>query len=98
MGNGMSTHLKTALAYAISVVGLIIIGFGPMADWQAAARNGALIAATLLIFAVPTRRATAPHMKAAAWDECADYVEEWYPAPSADALKSHNPYRKPIHE
>jgi hypothetical protein len=54
----MSTQMKTALAYAISAVGLIIIGFGPMSDWQAAARNGALLAATLIIFAVPTKRAS----------------------------------------
>ena len=54
----MSMHLKTALAYTVCVIGLIVIGFGPLTDWQAAARNWALIAATLIVFLIPTKRAT----------------------------------------
>lgn len=54
----MSTQLKTAVAYAILCVALIVISFGPLAPWQEALRNGALLAASVIILLVPNKKVT----------------------------------------
>jgi hypothetical protein len=53
----MSNHKKLALAYALLCVALIAVGFGPLEDWQMAARNGALVAGAILIVLVPAKAA-----------------------------------------